>query len=423
MKKIIIFAFLLRLLFIFGDFHPDLFNHVVWGKKIWEYGFNNFYNVKEWSVCPPNQPPGTIYLWAGISKINDFINKNAWNLNLKYSFFPSFIIPFLQNSLHKGLLKLPSVFCDLGIGYLIYKLLLNKGKKTANLGLVLWLFNPIVIYNSSIWGQTDSIINFFFLFSLFLLFNKKYFISVLILLLSFYFKISLVIFAPLYLIILIKEKISLIKILSYIIFSSLFFVLLSLPFSSGNPIVWLINTIIFKVINNQGSMLTGNAYNIWSFFFGIDITRPSNGSFLGISFVSWGVTLMLVFYGIIFELYSKKNNKPWNIFFSFLLISFFSYLFMTNMHERYLYPIFPYLTLLTAIKIIPKKIFILISLIHFINLYNLWYVPEIKFLRLGLINYQIFFDKFFPVLLMIIFVFLLNRYSKLVNDKIKLNEK
>ena len=51
---------------------------------------------------------------------------------------------------------------------------------------------------------------------------------------------------------------------------------------------------------------------------------------------------------------------------------------LTNMHERYLYPLFAPLTVLVAISEIPLFVYLLISGISLLNLYHLWWVPRLK---------------------------------------------
>ena len=58
--------------------------------------------------------------------------------------------------------------------------------------------------------------------------------------------------------------------------------------------------------------------------------------------------------------------------------AFASFVLMTNMHERYLYPLFLYLTIL-AVRF--RKIFwvfVSVSIINILNLYNFWWTPRIE---------------------------------------------
>ncbi|RJR25693.1 hypothetical protein C4578_01145 [Candidatus Microgenomates bacterium] len=381
MKKIILFALIVRLIFIFGHYHPDLGNHLDWGNRLWEYGAKNFYGSSVWTVSWPNQPPGTMYLWGLLSKVNQGIFNVFWYVNLNIPAFPSFIIPFLEKSLHPALVKLPSVLAELGIGWLIYQFLLHFGlkKKKALSGAALFLFNPVIVYNSAVWGQTDGVVNFFALFAFFLTLKKKYLWGILAFMFSIYVKLSLIIFLPLFLLLLWREKVPVAKIILNFTLSFLFIVLISLPFTHGNPVLWLKGLYQARIIGGQGNMLTANAFNLWAIIFGIDLSRPDVGTFLNLSYKIWGIILFsLGFVATIFKFEKNKFNNQ-SFFFSLALVSFFSFMFLTNMHERYLYPAFPYLALLTAWGFLPLAIYITISVIHLLNLYNLWFYPDIGF--------------------------------------------
>jgi hypothetical protein len=155
--------------------------------------------------------------------------------------------------------------------------------------------------------------------------------------------------------------------------------LISLPFTHGNPVLWLKGLYQARIIGGQGNMLTANAFNLWAIIFGIDLSRPDVGTFLNLSYKIWGIILFsLGFVATIFKFEKNKFNNQ-SFFFSLALVSFFSFMFLTNMHERYLYPAFPYLALLTAWGFLPLAIYITISVIHLLNLYNLWFYPDIGF--------------------------------------------
>ncbi len=379
--KILLLGLVLRLLFVFGPYHPDLGNHLDWGKRFWQYGSKDFYTMNFWSQCWPNQPPGTMYLWAGLSKLNDFVFDTAWTINLEIPAFPSKAIPFLETELHPALVKLPSILAEVGIGWLIYRIILWLGlsEKKARWGAALFLFNPAVFYNSSIWGQTDGLINFFMLGGIFLLLKKKYLPGILTIFLSFYFKLSLLIFIPFVLLWLWKEKADFKKVAVGVVFSLVFFLVLSLPFIKDNPWIWFKELYLGRILGGQGNMLTGNAFNLWAILFGVDLTRPDTGWWLGLSYKMWGqilfaATSLLITVKIIRTKAEKK------ILFSVLaLVSMFSFLFLTNMHERYLYPALPYLALLVGLGEVSFWFYVLISFVHLLNLYNLWFYPHYDF--------------------------------------------
>lgn len=383
-KKILLSALFFRLILSFGPYHPDLGNHLDWGIKFWQLGPKNFYENLFWQVSWANQPPGTIYLFAFIRKIYEGIFAIFWWLNLKIPLFPSFIIPILEKRLYVCLIKLPAILADLGIAFLIYRFVEElKGQKAAKLAAAIFLFNPASWYISAVWGQTDSIINFLVLWSVYLFWRKKSLPSVFVYFLSLYFKGSLIIFLPVILILLLKAKDLWWKKLLAIGGSLIFLSYLSFPFVKWmTPIPWIYHLYQDRIFGHQGNMLTANAFNFWALIFGIDFTKNDFGLFLGLTFRKWGQWLfVLSSLPVCFYLLKKKLNITL-VFWSFAIISFSSFLFLTNMHERYLYPIFPYITILMFIVSKFNLFYLLISFNFFLNLYHLWYIPDILNFRL-----------------------------------------
>lgn len=173
---ILVSGFILRIiLMLFSASHPDIGNHVDWGNRFFEYTPKNFYTAEIWSVSKPNQPFGSIYLFAVVSKIYKSLMSFSWYLNNNFPIFPSKLILIFESSLHHWLLKIPFIAADIVIAFIIYKIGQKYFSKKSLLAAGLFLFNPVVIYNSTIWGQTDSLINLLALAGIFLLTQKSFF--------------------------------------------------------------------------------------------------------------------------------------------------------------------------------------------------------------------------------------------------------
>lgn len=408
--KILALSFLLRfILILISNSHPDIYNHLDWGNRFLILGPKNFYNNSVWGVSWANQPYGSMTLFAILAFINKSIFSLLWWLNTHFSIFPSFIIPIVEAKLHIWLVKLPFIIFDILIGWLIYSIVKKIRPKSAIFATCLFLFNPIVFYNSAVWGQTDSLINFLSLFGLYLTYQKNYFWGILIFSLSYIFKLSLIIYLPLFFLILITDIHNFKKILLSISFSIFLIIAGGWFFSTySNPISWLIHMYIDLVLNRQGSMLSGNAFNLWSVIKGFDFTIHEDISIFGVKAKLIGqITTIALIFPIYLKLITHKINLK-NILINCFLISFTTFLFLTNMHERYLYPLFPVLSILIGIKtnIISTKGYILLSILHLINLYNLWYYPHIYNMQ----NILELNQFLIPRLLSILLIFICFRY-------------
>lgn len=401
-KNLIFLALLLRLVLAFiTNYHPDLGNHLDWGEKIWHISPQDFYQHTIWKVSWPNQPPLTIYLFGLMHLAWSSITKFAWLLNLNISFFPSKLIPILESRLPAFFMKLPFVVSDILMGIILYKL--TKSLKI----LTLWLYNPIVIYNSSVWGQTDSLVNLLFLSSFYFLHNNKLKTSILFILLCFSFKLSLLFLGPVWLIMAYqKYGIKLFK--SSLLPLAVFF-LINLPFiRNSNPLIGFKELYLDIVVLKQGSMLNGNAFNLWGLFYGFDYSIRQNIS------VFHNITAQQLSYFIFIIVYLFVLVKIKNIYSKFFLVSLLSFIILTNMHERYLYPIFPWFLLLVSRKTLQVKDYIIISILHLINLYNLWFYPDIPILKHVLVHSNFALPR---VLSLVMCIFCVKYFIKLKNEK------
>ena len=420
-KTIFILATLIRIILVLiSKSHPDIYNHIDWGKKFFSVGSKKFYENTFWAVSWPNQPPASIYLFALIEKLRQIIFSAFSFINQTIPIFPSKIMFYLDKNLHIILLKIPLVIADLLIGLLIYKFCQKRNLDKSNTLTALWLFNPATIYNSTIWGQTDPIINLLAFLSIIKLMDNKYSQAIIFFSLSIFFKLSLLIYLPVFLIFLTKKltKNKLKKIFIGIIISFLIFYIHNQPFKSvpeKNIIDWTIYLYKTKVFQRQGDMLTGNAFNFWLLSYGLDLSNTGNILLAGIKLKTYGYILSLLLMSIIcLKFYFQKTKIKLYFSYSLFLTAFSTFLFLTNIHERYLYPIFPIMILIMLIqpKFITIKQYLLLSVIHLINLYNLWFYPSIPLIKNILIFDNFLIAKILSLILIIVYIKNLTTFLK-----------
>jgi Gpi18-like mannosyltransferase len=430
MKRILVLvfllAFILRLSLVLTAYHGDLNNNISWGTLAVERGLNGFYgsaNADDWPYSAPNQPPLTILMFAGLRYIWIGIDKIAWWINYDVRIFPSRFVWFWRDQGMTILVKLPSIISDLGVGWLIYKYLSKK--KTVKSGFMLsalWLFNPTTWYNSSIWGQTDSIVNLLGLTAVFYLLKKDFVKFTVFFTLSFLFKGSLGIFVPILGLIALYQKHSISVWFKSIAYSLVIIALISIWF---HPYLsfpfWIINLYKNRILPGEIGYLTANAFNFWWL---IDSGKVLDSTlFFSLPARIWGMFCTLVaMVSIIFWIFGlrilnlfriskfgfrdflkgKFKLEDSRIFISLSLTALITFLFMTRIHERYLYPFFPYATLSLAFFPWLFVPYIILAIIHLLNLYHLFWAPSIPFLEflyensnftilLSLMNMLVFF--------------------------------
>jgi len=198
-------GFLLRCLFInwtlrYGNTF-DLVTYEDWVRIAHVYNFAATYvtttHHSTFVISPNNQAPGLLYILSGAYEL--WIATGKVIAHLTHT--PVGSIAAVNTYLQHIFMKIPSFITDLGMGLLAYLLVAKEvGRKRGLLAASLILFNPVIFYNSAIWGQTDSLNNFFFLLSLFFAFRKNIIFSVLAFAISIYIKLSLLPLLPFYIV-------------------------------------------------------------------------------------------------------------------------------------------------------------------------------------------------------------------------------
>lgn len=285
-------GFALRLILSPLSYHPDLRNHADWGIRFWEYGPAKFYSANVWSFTWPNQPPGTMYLFAGIRKLYEGVFQLLSYLHFHLSAFPGSWLLYLEQNMYPAFLKLPAILADIGLAALVYyfvKKILGK-PKPAFWAAFVWLVNPAVWFNSTVWGQYDAVINFFALLAFYLLYKKRLVFAIFVFAISLYIKASLLIFAPIFVILAIRQNHALKEWLKAIIGTLLIVGLITVPFSSGEPFGWLFHLYKDKVFIDQLHSISANAFNLWGLVNGIHVAPqlyPESSHFLGWTYQYW----------------------------------------------------------------------------------------------------------------------------------------
>jgi len=394
---IFILGLFLRLAFIFGSYAFDVNNHIVWAQDLQKYGFIDFFSKQSsqaFAVKLPNYPPLSLFIFYLFYPLPKIIFDFFWFLNVNIPLFPSSFLTLLEGIDKRlfiaAMLKLPAIIADLGLAFMltlfIEKINLNKNhKKKNNLKLFvasLILFNPVFIYNSSIWGQIDSIPLLFLIVSVyFLLFSNKDILSGMLFVLSLLVKPTTVIFIPVYGIVFIN-RFGLLKSLRTLFFLDLLFLLSFFPFI-GKIDLFLPYKIYWNniVLAQSIPYVTNGAFNFWmiiiDFKKGIVDTSPY---IFNLSYRLWGYLLTGILLTIIlFKLLKEKINKK-KVLYYFFFSTVIAILFLTKMHERYFLLPLPFLLLLTVDNKKNLKYFIFFSLFAFLNHYQSWSNLPIDFI-------------------------------------------
>jgi predicted membrane-bound dolichyl-phosphate-mannose-protein mannosyltransferase len=323
----------------FGTLNLDQGTFIGWSNSLIGNDFSNFY--KGWS----DYLPGYIYILWFLGKVRGFI--------------PNVL-----------LYKLPAIFADLATGFLIYKIVGKfKDKKWALIASSLYIFNPAILSNSTLWGQIDSITSLLSLLAIYFV-PVNFFLSSFFLAFGTLVKPQVAFIAVVIFLVMIKNKWKPAKILSYVFSSLIVFVLGFLPFTGKTNILSFI-TERLSISSGQYPYTSVNAFNFWGVF---GFWNKDSDTF---PLMIIGVVIVLIILGILLLKVWKK--KGWEYFLA-SVVFLSSFLFLTRIHERHLLPVFA--PLIISASLIPDLLipYVGLSLTYLANMYYsyMWITYDFK---------------------------------------------
>ncbi|HKC14462.1 MAG TPA: hypothetical protein VKC89_00640 [Patescibacteria group bacterium] len=349
--KIFLFAvlFLRIILFNIPSFQIDMNAWESWSYRLVTLGLSNFYSFDYFA----DYFPGYLYILWIFGSFYHFIFPQLSFSNIGFEFMVKFI----------------TTLFDIGTAYYIYKIVNKYLPKFSKFAALFYLVNPAVIFNSSVWGQIDGIFTFFLVYSCFLLTEVKKPIES-----SFVSSIAVLIkphslaLLPAFVLYNFKfyEKYLVVVLLILLLVP----IIMSIPFFPNNPVLGLVS--LSRSSANVYPFTSLFAFNFWGI---LGWWKSDKSSLFSLSYQIWGFVLYAV--SMIFILYPAVKNKIKSK--HFYLVSFLSfmsfYLFLTRMHERYLFASLAFI--LIAAFINKSKllglIYFFISIVHFINLWYVYY--------------------------------------------------
>lgn len=386
---ILFFCFVFRVLITpYGTFAPDLMTYMDWGKRVNDGGFSNFYN--DWS----DYLPGYIYVLWVLAKVR-------------------IAVPTITNEL---LYKLPSIFSDIATMYLIYLIVERlKNKRWGLVGAFVYGITPAVFGNSSLWGQTDSFSTLPMVLAVYFLLRNKIKINIffagIFLGMAAVLKPSGWFLGPLLVVYLMKmgnhEGRPYKNILFFLVPAVAVFLLAFVPFSGGNIYFAFVVERVQKSIT-QHSATCLNTYNFWMVTVGC--WKEASQKFFMLSLRQWGLVLFTISYlSILIKTKRRMEDLPLAI----AIIFFSGFLFLTGMHERHIFQMFPFLAIAACIRIRLWIPYFVMAIFAFVNLWyaQAWFAKD----RAGI--YGPFYTNLFSLVMIFVWVYLMIDFVKGSKDE------
>lgn len=344
-KKLLIiffcFGLLLRITLIpLPGVKNDVETWFYWANRLTEAKFSSFYSEDYLS----DYTPGYLYILYMLGSTNKFFA--------------------LDPQIFYYILKLPAIFAEVILSLFVYKILKKQiSEKLSIIGACLILFNPALIFNSSVWGQVDSILALLMLLAVKTLSEKRMILSFVLYSLSFIFKLQAISILPVFLLYIMKEKKYFNLIIKFLFVLLFITFLLSYPFFPYNTLTHLINLALKT--GNEYPYTSLSAFNFWGI---IGFWIPDKINFGILSYQNWGFTAFSLNWIVLGYLFLKQKISVYNLA-TLATLSF--YFLPTRIHERYLYPTLPFL-IISAFYLKSKILTflsLLMSILHFLNLY------------------------------------------------------
>jgi Gpi18-like mannosyltransferase len=347
-----------------------------WGEQMMRVGPGNFYTSGIWS----DYTPGYLYFLWLISSV-------------QHLFFGTASRPTIE-----FLYKSVPILFDLASGFMVYLILKRVTNRHADTSLdwiaplfsLLYLLSPFTFFNSASWGQADSVPTFFALLSVYMLMTKRFDVSTIAFVVAVVIKPQSVALVPVYLVYYVVQR-NWRRIVRETLVGLASFYVLTFPFWGLTGIQSMYTLLQSSLTVYPYNSL--NAFNLWGIFgFWVKDTEPF---FLGLTMQTLGTLLysvsilLIIVYGFFVIKKNESITQERNVF-MLCTFSIFSFvMFMTRMHERYLFPLFGFFIVFCGIQLfyvlrrgsprllyftfVPLILFYLVSmLLHSIDLYYVY---------------------------------------------------
>lgn len=280
-------------------------------------------------------------------------------------------IPYLSGGFLL-LLKLPAILCDIAAGYLLYKVCLKAAdEKRALLFSALYLFNPVILLNSSIWGQMDSIYTLAVAAMCIFLTQKKLAQAMAAFGVGFLFSPLMIWFFPLLLIGFIDQVI----LHDFTPRKLGYHLSVALCTVSCVLLAWIpldlqqVFTRYVDLLFSSGYAAV-NAFNLWGLLGQNWISQDTVPLLLSIGQIGIVISLLIAAAAVFLFFKLPGIKGRYYLMGAFLTVSMF--LFSTGMHERYLYPAI-LLFLFAYLEQPFRELYVCYIAFSLLHMYNLGY--------------------------------------------------
>ncbi len=348
-------ALLVKLIFAaaYKGHGTDMNCFYAWSDLILKHGVGKFYHLDTFTDYPPGY---MLILWV-VAAVRKLFSIGT------------------TTDMGRILIKLVPVLCDLAVGFLVYILAKRKFSEPSSLLLSFaYVMNPVVILDSSVWGQTDGVFTLLVLLTCYFCMEEKRIPAYFIFAAGVLIKPQTLIFTPILIWTVIEQvfrrrtdRKGILRELAGGLSAIAAMLLTALPFGLGK--------VFSQYVDTLGSYehCTINAYNIWGLF-GLN-WADQTGKFLFLEYRQWGTLAILASVALSGWIFFRLREDRSKYFISMSVIVSTMFLFSVRMHERYLFPVLA-LTLCAFLVRPARELFFTyagFSIVQFINIFHVYY--------------------------------------------------
>lgn len=370
-------------------FAPDLGLFRLWGETISSGGPEDFYA----SAGFHNYPPGYMHVLWVFGDLDETFGFSA--------------------SQWEYLLKLPSILADLGSAYVLYLLLAGRTVVPPLGAAALYLLFPPTLLIGAIWGQVDSILAFFVLLAIYLLDRGRPVPAILAFTAAFLVKPQAIAALPFLVFWVVRDhppswrrfranvRLPVPPKLWLRMIGGTLSVSLAVAFPFfPSLLLWRpIIDLVQQMKDAAAEFYSVNSFFAWNFWELLGIASRCDVSvcrdqttgvvtqgteFLGLTTRFWGLALFVISTTAVIVVLRKARGPAFlALGTSLCMLAFF--VFMTRMHERYLFPVF--LPFLPACILLRSRVlwtvFGALGVVHLLNLWLVYTLAEGSALHVG----------------------------------------
>jgi Gpi18-like mannosyltransferase len=323
----------------FPGFGADVGDYQAWGSQIATYGPAPFY--RPGFFC--DYPPGYLYaLWV-VGRLGQAVGATG--------------------NVYRIIIESPAIVADFALALLMYAFVQRGNRPTmAFVAMLMVALNPALLFDTVVWGQSDSVMTFVTLLSIVAILSRQYEIAWGLAAIAVLVKPQGLMMLPVLGVWTMLEADFATWIRSGIALLAVAIIGIA-PFQIGHEWSW-----IFKLYTSTAAFYhetSVNAFNLMALIGGL--RRSDSDTLAGVSYFALGMSLLVPLYAFIAWILWQGRTPTRLVFASFLAIFGF-FMVAPRMHERYLYPAIALAVPLALEAPEMLAVFVIISLTCLINL-------------------------------------------------------